>query len=227
MICLQKKPCAVQCDLCQKVQAKFENAAPTPKKKVQAKPRAKKYKPPHTPTFPGRPGVFMGVDPALRENGFWVAVLDRNENTITFHPIKHLGKFVKLLNDVRPCAVYVENSNLEKRIYKVKDKHGNLKDGNQIAVGKNMGVSQSAADIADEYSAFPSGISPTQKGAKITNEPIFLGILKANGIQPVGYKAGTGAAQDQRDAAKLAIICEQQFTLKIRGNAHVREFLDL
>lgn len=226
MTCINKTTCQTQCALCQQIQAKQGDTAKAAKKSP-AKPRAKKAKPPHTPTFPGRPGVFMGVDPALRENGFWVAVLDRNENKITFHPIKHLGKFVKLLNDVRPCAVFVENSNLEKRIYKVKDKHGNLKDGNQIAVGKNMGVSQSAADIADEYSAFPSGISPTQKGAKITNEPIFLGILKSNGIQPVGYKAGTGAAQDQRDAAKLAIICEQQFNLKIRGNAHVREFLDL
>lgn len=226
MTCISKTRCAAQCQTCKQIEAQKSKAAP-PAKKAPAKPRVKKYKPPHTPTFPGRPGVFMGVDPALRENGFWVAVLDRNENTIVFHPIKHLGKFVKLLNDVRPCAVFVENSNLEKRIYKVKDKHGNLKDGNQIAVGKNMGVSQSAADIADEYSAFPSGISPTQKGAKITNEVIFLGILKANGVKPVGYKAGTGAAQDQRDAAKLAIICEQQFNLKIRGNAHVREFLDL
>jgi len=204
--------CENLCSFCQSVKTKRAAAKPAQTASKPRKPAAKKQVV-AAPDYTGCPKIFMGVDPALRANGFWVCVIDRIFNTATFHPCKHLGEFVKLLNREMPIAVTVENSNLEKRIYKVKDKDGNLKNGNQISVGKNMGVSQAATDIAQEYSVIKSGISPTTKGAKITNEAVFQGVVRSNLLTLVGYKPGESPGQDQRDALKLALICEQSYKL--------------
>ena len=156
--------------------------------------------------------TFIGVDPALRAGGFWVCIICRVDNTATFKSCKHLGDFVRILQDADPIAVTVENSNLQKAMF---DKKGGI--GIAISVGKNMGVSQSAADIADQYSVVPSGISPKQKGAKVTNEAIFQGIAKANNLTLTNYKAGDGIGQDQRDAMMLALIAEQEYKLLIKS----------
>jgi len=159
--------------------------------------------------------TFIGVDPALRTGGFWLCVICRVDNTATFKSCKHLGEFVRILQDAQPAAVTVENSNLQKAIF---DKRGGV--GVAISVGKNMGVSQSAADIADQFSEIPTGISPKQKGAKITNEPLFQGIAKSNTLTLTNYKGGNGIGQDQRDAMMLALIAEQQYKLhlKVKSN---------
>ena len=94
------------------------------------------------------------------------------------------------------------------------DKRGGV--GVAISVGKNQGVSQSAADIADQYSEIPSGISPKQKGAKIVSEVVFQGIAKSNGLKLTNYKGGYGIGQDQRDALMLALIAEQQYKLHLK-----------
>jgi hypothetical protein len=156
----------------------------------------------------GCPDKFIGVDPALRENGFWVCVIDRLLNTATLHPCKHLGEFVKLLNREMPIAVTVENSNLQKKHFDEKTGVGGA-----LSVGKNQGVSQAATDIAQEYSVIPAGISPKAKGAKITNEAVFQGVVRSNLLTLVGYKPGKQPGQDQRDALKLALICEQSYKL--------------
>ena len=88
--------------------------------------------------------------------------------------------------------------------------------GGAIDVGKNMGVSQAATDIADQYSQIPSGISPQQKGAKVTNDVIFQGIVRSNGLKLTGYKGAIKAAQDQRDALMLALIAEQQYKIHLK-----------
>lgn len=155
--------------------------------------------------------TFIGADPALRAGGFWVCIICRVENTATFKSCKHLGDFVRILHDASPIAVKVENSNLQKAMF---DKKGGI--GIAISVGKNMGVSQSAADIADQYSAIPSGISPKNKGAKVISEPLFQGIAKANNLTLENYKAGNGIGQDQRDAMMLALIAEQEYKLLIK-----------
>jgi len=157
---------------------------------------------------------FVGADPALRENGFWVCVICRIDNTATFKPIKNLGVFARLLQDVCPAAVCVENSNLQKNVF-AKMKHTGI--GGALSVGKNMGVSQAATDIADEYSAIPSGISPQAKGMKITNETVFQGIARANNLTLHGYKPGQSPGQDMRDALKLALIAEQRYLITMKA----------
>lgn len=157
--------------------------------------------------------TFIGVDPALRAGGFWLCIICRIDNTATFKSCKHLGEFVSILEDAQPAAVTVENSNLQKAVF---DKKAGT--GEAISVGKNQGVSQAAADIANDYSQIPSGISPKQKGAKVTNDVVFQGIVRSNGLTLTGYKGAIKAAQDQRDAFMLALICEQQYKLHLKAN---------
>ena len=155
--------------------------------------------------------TYIGVDPALRPGGFWACVICRVDNTATFRPCKHLGEFVRLLQDADPVAVIVENSNLQKAVF---NKSSGV--GGAISVGKNQGVSQAAADIADQYSRIPSGISPKQKGSKVTNEVVFQGIVRSNGLRLIGYKGAIKAGQDQRDALMLALIAEQQYKMHLK-----------
>lgn len=154
--------------------------------------------------------TFIGVDPALRKGGFWVCIICRIEHTATFKTCRHLGEFVQLLIDANPAAVIVENSNLQKNVF-ARNAHAGI--GGALSVGKNMGVSQAAADIAQGFSCIPSGISPQQKGAKVVSEALFQSAVNAHGLTLVGYKKGTGIGQDQRDAFKLACIAEQQYRL--------------
>lgn len=157
--------------------------------------------------------TFIGVDPALRAGGFWLCIICRVDNTATFKSCKHLGEFVMILQDASPAAVIVENSNLQKAMF---DEKGGV--GVAISVGKNQGVSQAASDIADQYSEIKSGISPKQKGAKVTSDVIFHGITKSNSLTLTNYKGGNGIGQDQRDAFMLALICEQQYKLHLKSN---------
>lgn len=179
--------------------------------KLRNPPKAKK------PTKPTRDFIgttFIGVDPALRKGGFWLCIICRIENTATFKGCKHLGEFVRILQDFEPAAIVVENSNLQKNMFS-RMQHTGV--GGALDVGKNMGVSQAAADIADQYSQIPSGISPQSKGDKIKNEALFQSVVKANGLTLVGYKPGDGKGQDQRDALKLALIAEQQYKLHLKS----------
>ena len=163
--------------------------------------------------------TFVGVDPALRAGGFWLCIICRVDNTATFKSCKHLGEFVRILQDATPAAVKVENSNLQKAIFDKKVKSDARQKGAvgiAISVGKNMGISQAAADIADQYSEIPTGISPKKKGAKVTSDTVFQGIVRANGLTLTGYKGAIKAAQDQRDALMLALIAEQQYKLFLK-----------
>lgn len=111
--------------------------------------------------------------------------------------------------EAAPTAIQVENSNLQKPVFKKGAGVAEI-----LAVGKNMGISEEATKIAAAYSQIPPGISPKQKGAKITNPKIFEGIRIANNLTFVWYK-GT---QDERDAMKLALIAEQKHTIQTRIN---------
>jgi hypothetical protein len=157
--------------------------------------------------------TFIGVDPALRKGGFWMCIICRVDNTASFVSCKHLGEYVRILQDANPVAVIVENSNMQKNIF-ARNAHSGI--GGAISVGKNMGVSQAATDIAQEYSEIPSGISPQNKGAKVTNEAVFQGIVRANTLTLTKYKAGNGIGQDQRDALALALRAEQAYKIHLK-----------
>lgn len=178
---------------------------------VVPSPKSPAKKKPTKPTRDHIGTTFIGVDPALRKGGFWLCIICRVDNTATFKTCKHLGEFVRILQDASPAAVIVENSNLQKPMF---DKKGGV--GIALSVGKNQGISQAASDIADQYSEIPSGISPKQKGAKVTNDVVFQGIVRSNGLTLTGYKGAIDAAQDQRDALMLALIAEQQYKLYLK-----------
>lgn len=185
-------------------------------KRIDRKEAERKAKP--NKPAPQRTGgietTFIGVDPALRKGGFWVCIICRIEHTATFKPCKNLGEFVRILIDADPAAVIVENSNLQKNVF-ARNAHSGI--GGALSVGKNMGVSQAATDIAQEFSVIPAGISPQQKGAKVVDERLFQSAVVAHGLTLVGYKKGTGMGQDQRDAFKLACIAEQQYRLHMKS----------
>lgn len=178
--------------------------------KAPRKPKATKP----TQTRPHIGTTFVGVDPALRKGGFWVCIICRVDNTATFKSCKHLGEFVRILQDAEPAAVIVENSNLQKNVFS-KMEHTGV--GGALQIGKNMGVSQAATDIASQYSEIPTGISPEKKGAKVKNEALFLSIAKSNNLTLCNYKGGDGIGQDQRDAMMLGLIAEQQFKLHLKA----------
>lgn len=185
-------------------------------KRINRKDAERKAKP-NKPTQRRTGGIettFIGVDPALRKGGFWVCIICRIEHTATFKMCNHLGVFLRILIDADPAAVIVENSNLQKNVF-ARNAHSGI--GGALSVGKNMGVSQAATDIAQEFSVIPAGISPQQKGPKVVDERLFQSAVAAHGLTLVGYKKGTGMGQDQRDAFKLACIAEQQYRLHMKS----------
>lgn len=156
--------------------------------------------------------VFIGADPAFRKGGFVICAINRADNTATMHALENLGEFLTWLLHYGPAHVVVENSNLQNLTF-------DLTGGALVAarksrdVGKNMAISQCAADIAQTFCKYNVSISPKQKGAKIGNEAIFQGIVRANGLTLIGYRGNKGE-QDKRDALMLALIAEQQYKIQ-------------
>jgi hypothetical protein len=162
------------------------------------------------------PLVFIGVDPSFREGGFAVCVINRNDNTATMHIINRFMEYLKLLEQYSPAHVIVENSNLQNATFDLTGSVSVIARKSRD-VGKNMGISQCAADAAQLLCKYEVSISPLKKGAKIENEAIFQGLVRANGLKLVNYKGNKGE-QDKRDALKLALIAEQQYKIQKRAN---------
>jgi len=156
---------------------------------------------------------FIGVDPAFRKNGFWCAIIERPENTIRFVECKTLGDFANLLIWEKPDHILIENSNMQKAQFRqgasTKEKQN---------VGMNMAVSQISVDLAVSLLGLelPVEVSPKRKGTKIADLNIFQAWLKANTLTAENYK-GNKTEQDKRDAAKLAIMAEQEFKLHMKA----------
>ena len=78
-----------------------------------------------------------------------------------------------------------------------------------------MGCNQAVSELAYQSALRQYGpknvfqVSPKEKGAKITDARVFLAVLKSEGIL---LPKGT-SNQDQRDAAKLAILCRRKVLL--------------
>lgn len=164
--------------------------------------------------------IYIGVDPAFRENGFWAAILDMSDKTLVFKGFKSLLEWDRWLQSPDAptrCFVLVENSNLQNNNFDT--------SGSKFEVarkGRNVGCNQAVSELAYQAALDRYGpknamqISPKEKGAKITDARTFLALLKSEGVLlPKG-----ASNQDQRDAAKLAILCrrrvlaENRFTVK-------------
>lgn len=156
--------------------------------------------------------IYIGCDPAFRAGGFWAAILDMTDKSLVFREFDLLTwhDFLRSQDAPDRCFVMVENSNMQNQSF---DMTGTRQE---IArKGRNVGCNQAVSELAYISALRQYGpknvfqISPKDKGAKIKEHTMLLGLLKAEGI--LLPKDSTN--QDQRDAAKLAILCRRMVLL--------------
>lgn len=154
--------------------------------------------------------IYIGIDPALRKDGFAICIIDE-DNTIAFIVFKNgFIDFIRwLYQDAPENAVFcVENANLQQMLF---DRSGNI--GTVITkalnAGKNMGISQATYDaIKSKYPKTAFGVSPKDKGKKWT-DTYFRAMCELEQHEiPKDYK-GTAADQDKRDAYLLALLAKK------------------
>lgn len=162
--------------------------------------------------------IYVGVDPAFRKGGFWAAILDMTDKTMVFRPFDLLTwhDWLRSADAPEMCFVCVENSNLQNQSFDL--------SGTKTEVarkGRNVGCNQAVSQLTYESAVLRYGarqvfqVSPKEKGAKITDPRMFLAAMKSDGVLlPPGP-----TNQDQRDAAKLAIICRRKAMLEGRFSA--------
>jgi hypothetical protein len=169
--------------------------------------------------------LFIGIDPAFREGGFSICIIDMSDKTARFKTFKNgfLDFSSWFLYDSPDVAlVCVENSNLTNRTFWThrNSKTGALMTSNQAKynkaarplnayeaakvsrdVGKNQATSQNVVDLCrTKYNTI--NCSPLQKGGKWTKQAIAAGVLRSEGLTSDKKRMN----QDDRDAFKLALI---------------------
>lgn len=162
-----------------------------------------------------QPAIYIGVDPAFRKGGFCAAILDMTDKTLVFQSFDLLTWHDWLRSPDAPemCFVCVENSNLQNKNFDTTGTKAEV-----ARKGRNVGCNQAVSQLAFESAVLRYGarqvfqVSPKDKGAKITDARVFFGMMKQEGILlPDGP-----TNQDQRDAAKLALICQRKALLEGR-----------
>lgn len=149
--------------------------------------------------------VYIGVDPAFRENGFWVAVVDMSDRTVAyrrFADVLEWHDWLKSGDSPLSCFVCVENSNLQNKNFDT--------TGSKLEVarkGRNVGTNQAVSELAFRAAVRRFGpdrvfeISPKDKGPK-WSEAQAGAVLKSERLTVLTK----GENQDCRDALKLALI---------------------
>lgn len=165
--------------------------------------------------------IYIGVDPSFRKGGFWAAILDE-ENRMTFKPFDLLTWHDWLRSDEAPavCFVMIENSNLQNLTF---NRHLTGNQAEKIKKSRNVGANQAISELAYQSAIrrygprFAFEISPEAKGQKIADVRMFEALMRSEGIElPAG-----GTNQDQRDAAKLALMMKHK--VKIEGMMTINE----
>lgn len=164
--------------------------------------------------------MYIGIDPAFRQSGFAVCIIDDDNATANFIIFKNgLVDFMFWVMQVSEQTaqgtnfVGVENSNLQDDTF---DKGGNkyVTAKKSRDVGKNMATSQNVMDICrvlfGENYVFE--LSPAQKGAKIKDDKIFRAIANQEKLELLNYK-GIISEQDKRDAFMMAVKTRAHFRL--------------
>ena len=149
--------------------------------------------------------VVIGIDPAIRKNGFALCFYDTINKTIYFKIMDFIDFIFYVMDrDTYSYKFAVENSNLQNLSF---DMTGNK---NVLArksrnVGMNQAVSQLTCDLLKRRGFEVVEISPKQKGAKLEHETfkaLTMNMTVAN------YK-GLKGEQDKRDAFKIALLYEK------------------
>lgn len=161
--------------------------------------------------------LVIGIDPAARRNGFWIAILNTIERTVEFKGFKNYNAFFKWILDLPKDRKYffaIENSNLDNVSYLTSENVGKAAKMSRD-VGKNQDVSQNCVDAVREeigkdcYVEY-SGKSK-QKGWKAEySEKIFPSILKSDKYTLITPNTN----QDQRDAYHLAMMAIREKKVK-------------
>lgn len=146
--------------------------------------------------------IFIGVDPAFRQNGFAIAIIDKTDNTVNFKVFKNgFLDFTSwfLFDSPDECIICVENSNLQNSTF---DMSGNRRELARKSrdVGKNQAISQCTVDLLKtKYNVI--NCSPKDKGKKWNHSQ-----YKAEMQREKHTTIKASSNQDERDAYKLALI---------------------
>jgi hypothetical protein len=151
--------------------------------------------------------VVIGIDPAIRKNGFALCFYDTINKTIDFEIMDFID-FILFSEDAMEAtdnfAFCVENSNLQNLSFDMKGNKGVLARKSRN-VGMNQAVSQLTCDLLKRRGFEVVEISPKQKGAKLEHETFKA--LTMN-MTVSNYK-GLKGEQDKRDAFKIALLYEK------------------
>ena len=151
--------------------------------------------------------VVIGIDPAIRKNGFALCFYDTINKIIDFEIMDFID-FILFSEDAMEAtdnfAFCVENSNLQNLSFDMKGNKGVLARKSRN-VGMNQAVSQLTCDLLKRRGFEVVEISPKQKGAKLENETFKA--LTMN-MTVTNYR-GLKGEQDKRDAFKIALLYEK------------------
>lgn len=162
--------------------------------------------------------VYIGVDPAFREGGFWVAVVDMTDRTVAyrrFADVLEWHDWVRSLDAPLSCFVCVENSMLQNKSFDM--------SGSKMEIarkGRNVGTNQAVSELAYRSALRRYGankvfeVSPKEKGPK-WSEAQAGAVLKSERLTVITK----GENQDCRDALKLALIARQKALIAGRFKA--------
>lgn len=149
--------------------------------------------------------VIIGIDPAFRKGGFWIAIVDYSERSIVFRPFNGVLAFDRWLQSPdapEKALVCIENSNLQNVNFKTSP---NVRKTARMGrnVGANQAVSQMTVQAAiDRYGPHSVvEISPAEKGAK-WNSRQFQAVASDEALTLYNFQDN----QDARDAAKVALV---------------------
>jgi hypothetical protein len=151
--------------------------------------------------------LYIGVDPAFREGGFYVCVLA--ENIADFQKMKTFIDFVEFIDKIADnnleAFICIENSNETNHTFiSPQIRSAPAREKISRDVGKNQAVSQMSVDYAKyRLSIGVYSVSPAEKGTKWDNRTMQFS-LKESGYTVQNYK-GLNGEQDKRDAYKLAL----------------------
>jgi hypothetical protein len=153
--------------------------------------------------------VYIGVDPAFRKDGFWCAVVDMSDRTVSYLKFSDVLDFHDYLRTPPGFSantfICVENSNMQNKSF---DTSGNRAE--TARKGRNVGTNQAVSELAYISACRVFGdrafqVSPKEKGAKWTEQQAG-NVLKSERLTV----ATKGNNQDCRDALKLALIAAKR-----------------
>ena len=143
---------------------------------------------------------YIGIDPAFRERGFCVCIIDE-QNTIDFKMFLSFLDFLDWVFEAPTNAfICVENSNLQDTTFLMAGSKAKVAKLSRD-VGKNQAASQYTFDTCVKiWGSRAFEVSPKQKGKK-WNQSTFIRECDANKHKLLKRRNN----QDERDAYKLAL----------------------